>query len=130
MNDNYSDLINNVEKFFEDQKAIKKKVQKYLKDRSVPLEERWSFYLKIEEKGVLENDSCGNGYVEALTEGTKQELCLSDDFGMSKHETRSFSCILEYVEYEDFAIKVPEENLNSWKEEVLKSGYDSFTWDW
>jgi hypothetical protein len=103
-----------------------------LKDPSIPLDERWKAYTDLVKAGVLDNNEIyGDGFVDTLGEN----LTLYDDFYVERHETRDFIDMYDHImesdgDYQKELVAARETNLAAWQEEVLASGYSSFTYDW
>ena len=79
----------------------------------------------VEDNILTSNEIYGDGYIETL--GTS--YTLYDDFYIEKHETSTFIDILDRIKESD-TLSPSEESIIKWKEEVLASGFASFTYDW
>jgi hypothetical protein len=108
-----------------------KKVQEVIKDRSVPLAERWDLFENA--KDVLPR----RGWVIHLKELEKNRgFNWYDTFGFDRHQEVSLVDVVNDITGNGYE----EEDLNpdfcSWvdvdqlKEEILESGYSSFIFDW
>lgn len=99
-----------------------------LKNKSIPLDERWDSFTKLVESGVLNDiENYGDGFVDTLKLGSGGELTPYDDFYIERHETSLYTDLFEKID-ED-----PEIDLDSvvkWKEEVLSKGSAGFVYDW
>lgn len=115
----------------------------YIKDKSIPLEERWDNFKFAVENKIFVNI---NGWVIHLkTLESSRNFSWYDDFGVEKYETVKFERVVERVsdnleeiledpDYsEDFRDNYPiitREELNQLKEEILATGYSGFVMDW
>lgn len=107
--------------------AIREEVQyvlPILKDRSLPLDERWSVFLDVAE--FLPNDRYGDGHIDTLDSSRN----MYDYFYMDRHQTESYKDFWEHLQE-----RVDEDvdlgwDLREWREKVLAAGYGSFTYDW
>lgn len=100
-----------------------------LKDKSIPLDDRWEVYTKLVEANVLVKDaSYGDGYLEDLD---YNHMSLYDDFYTDRGASLRFIDMYERMTEnpEDFTEQA-RANLPKWQERVLESGYSSFTYDW
>lgn len=109
-----------------------KPIQDRLKDTSIALEARWAAYHRLCDEGVLcSNEIYGDGYLSTLGDN----LTLYDDFSVDRHQTEQYIDMYEHImeaigEYQKELVEAREQNLAAWQEEVLASGYSSFTYDW
>ena len=110
------------------QASVSKMMQE-LKNKSIPLDERWEVYKDLVESKILVNvESFGNGYVDFL-EGAA-EFLLYEDFNIERHETTSFINLYDQVIEMEDEKKPTEESIIEWQEQVLASGYSAFCFDW
>lgn len=102
-----------------------------LKDKSLPLDERWTAYTDLVKADILvNNETFGNGFDQYL-EG---DVSLYDDFNIDKGQSTQFidmyERIIENADYNDNLATMRDAGLTDWQEAVLASGYSSFTYDW
>jgi hypothetical protein len=102
-----------IEKFLKLKKDLTSELKKWVKDKSIPLEERWDVFVDSE---LWEND-CYIIHSDVLD----LDRCYSN---MDRHETINVEWILEYFSDE------PKEKLDKFKEEILENFIYSFTYDW
>jgi hypothetical protein len=102
----------------------------WLKDTSVPLEDRWQGYTSLVESRLLDNESgCGDGYINVLG----PNLTLYDDFNIDRHQSTTFPEMYETITDADDEFGgdgYDAANIPKWQETVLASGYSGFTYDW
>ena len=104
----------------------------HLKDKSIPLQERWEVYTTLVEDNIINNnDPYGDGFIDVLG----SNLTPYDHFYVEKHQTFSFTSVYETImdadeEWNKDLFEAREKNLEAWQEAVLQSGYSSFTYDW
>ena len=110
-----------------------------LKDKSIPVEDRWEAYtILVNGALITKMQSYGNGFTDVLRKPNcdkpGRHYSPYDDFGFERHETREFSFVLELIqdrlEDEDFENVPTAESIIAWKESVLASGCAGFTYDW
>jgi hypothetical protein len=126
---NIVELTDKLNKARAAQKADLNTLQTMLKDKSKPLDERWDAYVALVENNVLvNNDGYGDGCIYALA----HNLTLYNDFYIDKHETASYPDMYEKIMDETASenLIAARVNIDAWREEVLASGYSSFTYDW
>lgn len=101
-----------------------KEVLTSLKDKSIPLDDRWKAFIEMGEKVKMPIETYGDGFVEIL----HKNLTMYDDFYIERHQTVKYVDLYEQIEELD--TEIPEENIAKWKEAVLQSGYGGFIHDW
>lgn len=101
-------------------KTIIEKYKSFVSDTNVSLNDRWIAHKLVND--ILPCESYSDGFIEEIEPG----LCMYDDFYVERHETMSYIDMWDRIQEKDF----PEENMNAWREAILKSGYGSFTFDW
>lgn len=114
--------------FLEYKLATKLEFQQYLKDKSIPLEERWNLFTGY---GIhLLDETCDCPY---LNWDNGEEIFIYDDFYINRHQsvwyTYLVDCIIEYTE-DNPEYNYSEDRLNKLKEQILSNGYSSFLYDW
>ena len=99
-----------------------------LKDKSVPLDDRWYAFGALDRAGLLQTDTYGDGMPSFLG----PNIDLMDEMWVERHETRDYhsiygDCIADHLMEEK---NISQEKADIWREEVLSRGYGSFTYDW
>lgn len=112
------DLISQHQTALYEPNKILTEIKSKLKDKSIPLEERWECYLKVEE--YLEID---NFYI-SIPDMDGEEITYYDHLYCDKYATKQCSIIVENLE--DYS----EEAVNNLKEHLLQTGYGGCINDW
>lgn len=106
----------------------KKKFKKYIKDKSVPLEERWEFFTIAPD--FLKDHK---GWVESFKILDDKGIEYYDDFGYERYRrvdtedlvATLFECLEEWKDRE-----LTEGDIHEIMEEILLKNMGSFTHDW
>ena len=98
----------------------------YLKDTSVNIEDRWKILEDISGKGVLGQDSCGDGFINILDDNGS----LYDDFNTDRYVTLTYKHMYETILEKKEEMNYTDDRILAWRESVLASGTDSFIYDW
>lgn len=112
--------------------AKTKEVLQQLKNKEIPLKDRWEIYTSLVKCNTLNNnDPFGDGFIGKLG----SDLTVYDHFYIERYQTASFTDIYETIldaeeEWNEVLFAAREKNLEAWQEAVLESGYSSFTYDW
>ena len=101
-----------------------KEVLTSLKDKSIPLDDRWKAFIEMGEKVKMPIQTYGGGFAEIL----HKNLTMYDDFYIERHQTVKYVDLYEQIGGLD--MEIPEENIAKWKEAVLQSGCGGFIHDW
>lgn len=112
------------------QSAMQDETFRTLKDKSLPLEDRWGLF-------VLLSDSLPRiaPWVEhfSFEKESRENLCYCDDFYLERYETISLETLYERLLEMDMDIdstEISEDRLSEIKEEFLASGFTHFKYDW
>jgi len=103
-----------------------------LKDRSIPLDERWAAFTALVENNILVNEKnyC-DGFLADIFGSNK--VSLYDDFHMDRNESRTFVEIWESMNDEFFEggeTYADPMLRDAWREKVMASGFSGFEYDW
>lgn len=101
-----------------------KRVLDALKDKAIPLDDRWKAFIEMGEKVKMPIATYGDGFVEILD----KNLTMYDDFYVDRHQTVKYVNL--YNQIKNLDREIPEKNIAKWKEAVLQSGYGGFIHDW
>lgn len=106
------------------QKAFLEEGFSLIKDKSLPLEERWALFEKMTDATPHIH-----GWILhfSFEEKDKENLCYYDDLNIQKYETITFVNLLNRLYEGEY---VSDERLEEIKEEFLASGYTGFQFDW
>ena len=106
-----------------------------LKNKKFNLNERWSAYTTLVSSGIFnKNEIFGDGLIDVLDQHM-DALTLYDYFYIEKGQTTNFTELYDRLmdadpKFDLKLVRARETNLAAWQEEVLQSGYSSFTFDW
>lgn len=121
--------INDVTSIMNERSAQNEQIKEILKNKDIPLSERWTLYEFIEKKGVLNIN-----FIKCFSNHLVDEHKFSayEDLYMETGSTQNFSVICErFLELrEEKKYNFSDEQLDEWKECVLQSGYESFCNTW
>lgn len=114
--------------------TLQSEVWTMLKDKSIPLNERWKVF--VEASGGVINKV--NSYYMDFQSMTKAGFGGSwyDDFYLDRHQTMELTSLVECLEdrnnlnSDSKRFKMTEEQIEELKEEILQSGYTGFVFDW
>lgn len=105
-----------------------------LKDKSIPLDERWEAFEILVNGNVFNKiETYGDGYIDTLVRVDGKESTLYDNFYIERHETTKFPDMLEKIlepAWKTNEMEYTPESIVKWKEKVLASGNSGFTNDW
>jgi len=129
-------MMDRVEALIEARKLIDEHMQpilESLKDKSIPLEERWAAYSELVKNDILtEIETYGDGFVDVLGDN----ITLHDDFYIELHQMSRYTTMYQSVAeaqgdcaWEEKLFSV-QKNLPEWQEQVLASGRAGFINDW
>lgn len=92
-----------------------------LKNKSIPLKERWTAFSEVCEVGTFNKiELYGDGYVEVL----HPTFTLVDTFYVNRGTTVLYIDLYEHIDDGTLdEYNISEETINEWKEQVLQSGY-------
>jgi hypothetical protein len=109
-----------------------------IKDKSIPLKERWELFVKAPTE-LREKDNWIQSF-KALDEALGSQVSWYDDFNRERHETVYLLDIVSDLEYlikdcelcsKRFEVFVNKpELLDQYKEEILEKNIESFEYDW
>lgn len=116
-----NDLLADVNTYLNLKDNIIERVRQVLNDTTIDLNVRWDLF--EQSHAILPTESFGDGYVETLS----SKFTLYDDFYVDRYQTCDYVDMYEKVTTE---LEVDQENIDKWRELVLKSGYGSFEHDW
>lgn len=128
-------MLAKIQKYIADGEQIKQAFVTYIKDKSIPLEERWKTFGAAPFEFKNQDSSVVYFKVEnTLSEG---EIVWYDDFNIEKYETvEMFQFINRQIE--DLASPYRDKNkeqftlefFTAFKEEVLDKNMHSFKFNW
>lgn len=98
----------------------KQKILDYLKNKDIPLDERWNNYLLLPEKFAV--NYCFTGFLEYDSP--------YDDFCMDRYEAISGAELVHRTGPDYLSVESDPEKVERLKEEILQSGYTRFVFDW
>lgn len=105
-----------------------------LKDKSLPLEERWTAYKIACDGGVISRfDSYGDGFLSLIKNDKGRPCTPYDDFYIERYQSMMYAEFMEEYFLDDLEEGEEEglpEGLSDWQEAVLASGTKGFTYDW
>lgn len=105
---------------------IKTDIFTYLSDTSIDIKDRWAMFERISDKGILGQDCSSDGFILVLDKnGT-----LYDDFYTDRYGTLFYTDMYEIIQENKEERGYEDSRILAWQEEVLKSGQDSFIYDW
>lgn len=113
-------------------KKIKDDFLKYLKDKTIPLDKRWTSFCDYGKDYLPIYNWVRFNY--KFDNGT--EICLLDHYNCEKYTLNYYSTFIEWAEqncYEDSDEcygAITGQNLINIKEDILASGYCGFINDW
>lgn len=122
-----TDLLNMADTIEAGVKKLKGLLESYIKDKNVPLEDRWEVYSTLpahyfdESRWVMDYDFAGT------------DIVWHDDLYMEKYETVDNLVIIERIENKLEYEKLnggTEEDILQLKEDMLQSGIRRWTYDW
>lgn len=102
-----------IENFLVERKILKEQLRIWVKDKTIPLEERWEVFF-LSELGDARN------YYKDFKHFQSREYCEY------KHETIDMQYVLDWLEEKPLT---PEEIIE-FKEDVLEQFIKSFEYDW
>lgn len=117
--DNIDEMYDALKKFKILKKELKDYCLGYLKNKNLPLEDRWNLF--VENKNLFPIDN----YIMHFKELDSNNIDYYDDFGYEKYQLVP---LVELIESLDDGW--PDVNLNNLKEEILEKGYSGFIVDW
>lgn len=110
-----------------------------LKDRSIPLNERWEAFEILCNNQILTSTKGGNvipsgwsGYVDVLKDKNGTSLELDEIRWTSRYETILYVDMYEPLSSDayDAYDKCTRESVDEWRETVLENGHAGFVYDW
>jgi hypothetical protein len=124
-----------VEQLVDARKKIDEQLQNIiglLTDSGESLDERWGAYTALVKNNILvKNESYGDGYLNTLGPNLTQYDDFYNDRGVTVQYIDMYDQMLEADgEYQKDLVEARDNNLAKWQEQVLASGYSSFTYDW
>jgi hypothetical protein len=128
MNDAYS-LSQRIGQFKREWGDLVKSLQEYLKNTSIPLEDRWSIFYSAMD--ILPNYSSLLHFKAIQRHGHRWPNITYKD----RYETIYLADVVDHIEDEQNpdgygSPRLSEIDLDELKEEILQLGYASFTMDW
>lgn len=97
-----------------------------IKDKSVPLDERWELFCRAPDSIKLHD----RWIHEFKWEEKHQAISWYDDFYMDRHQTVDMQAIIEIMEENESGTEYSEEMILDMKEEILDKNLGSFCNDW
>lgn len=104
-----------IEEFLKQKQQLTPELKEWVKDKSIPLEERWEVFFKSE---LGENST----YYEEFEHFFNEVYCNR----LNKYQTLKLKDVEEY----DWFPELSHEELIEFKEDVLSRFINSFKWDW
>lgn len=108
-------------------------IMEMLKDREIPLDERWAAYTQLVNNHILINiEPYGDGYLDNLG----PNFTLYDDFNADRYQDVTYTEMYDVIMDSDETYKqefhaLKDSNvLKEWQEQVLELGFSGFTYDW
>ena len=125
------ELIEKLQDIHKSIKAFEPVVKEYIKDKTVPLEDRWEVFKSVPQ-GMLE-DSWVMHYDFAGS-----EICWYDDHYIDKYASADNVNIIRHYEekigldpgHYNYNAKVTQETVDQLKEDMLQSGVRYWENDW
>jgi len=127
-----------IDQFQEAVKLAREKFILVIKDKSIPLGERWELFKKAPTE--LKNNGSWIESFKALNEACGGEVSWYDDFCKERHETVHLVDLVSDVEWCIENDQVDRgyckaffdkpELLDKFKEEILEKNIESFEYDW
>lgn len=93
-------------------------------NENLDLEERWAIFSACVDLGILPTKP----YLFDI-ENIRKDWCLYDTFYMERHETKTYTRLLEMME-EEVEEPATDEEIEKFKRLVLSEGYGGFENDW
>lgn len=104
-------------------------LKRYFTDISFSLEDRWDVFSEATSSGVY--DHIHNWVWHSSTIEDILGLNWYDDLYTERYQTRHFIDVIEMLEdREDYGTPITKDQIDAIKEEMLKSGYTGFIFDW
>jgi hypothetical protein len=102
----------------------------FIKDKSIPLQERWDLFKFACENNLFVNISCWV-YHSKLLERTNN-FTWYDYFDYERYQTIYFTQVVDHraTSLTLGQLLKSQEEINELKEEILASGYSGFVYDW
>ena len=128
----FTETVESVLNAKRDLDAFSKSAIDSLKDKTILLADRWEAYTQLVKANVfVHKDVCGDGFIETLDDNAT----LYDDFNVDRYCTATFVSMYERMmtadpKWDEQVCEYRDRNLEIWQEQVLQSGYTSFTYDW
>lgn len=119
--DNVDELYGAIKKMRDLQKEVHDYISKYIKYKSVPIEDRWELFSN--NRDLFPKHS----WVMYFKELESNDIKYYEDLGYERHMD------IDLVDMVDFILEVLDEgslDVRGLKEEVLENGYSSFRFDW
>lgn len=118
--DNIDEMYEALKKFKILEKELKEYCLNYLKNKNLPLEDRWNLF--VENKNLFPV----NNWIMYFKELDSNNIEYYEYFGFEKYQTVS---LVELVDLVDGA-GCSDVNLDELKEDILEKGYSAFIFDW
>lgn len=122
-------LTEKIKKIGKEVESLKKDFAKFVKDKSLPLDERWGLF--VEYGRIYGGEGSWVQHFKVEQKLKHKEICWYDDFYVERRQTVELPQIIESIEEnlcEDS--DWTEELVVEFKEEILDKNMYSFTYDW
>lgn len=117
---------------------FKSSFAEYIKETSVPLEQRWSDFCLAVKRGVYHNVDSGGGYYQVLD--NLSGFSWYDSLHIDRYQTVDLVDLIKMLEEELKANRIEsletkslpteQSQIDDLKEEILQDGYSHFILDW
>lgn len=121
--DNIDELYSSLKKFKEMEKDIIEYLTKYIKNKSIPVDERWELFKQNSERFPIHT------WILHFEELEKNDIEYYDTFGYERYTTVDICDMIESLD-DDFNSDDDDIDFNKLKEEILQRGYSRFVLDW
>lgn len=105
--------------------SILNNIKGILKDESIPVDDRWDFYIKVEQDLPIYSSYFD---VDLDIGGERKEVSYYEDLYCDRYQTISFSKIINTLMY--VYNNHPKEAIDDLKNRILISGYGGCINDW
>lgn len=102
-----------------------------LRDKSIPLDERWSLFEEVAEFLPIDR------YGRDTAWGNEKQISEYDDFSTDRYQTVYLTSRFEMLDEQlvDYAengetLWYDQAELDAWREQVLQDGRQGFVYDW
>jgi coenzyme F420-reducing hydrogenase alpha subunit len=110
-----------IEKFLQEKKTLIEELKKWVVNKSIPLEERWELFIKSE---------LGDHETSYWDFNTFDNEKFHDGEYRQKYQTLIPEDVINWATSKFNKINATEEQINNFKEEVLKNFIKSWEFDW